>query len=75
MLYAQQIFLKDTKKESWSDAKKEFGVGIDSALRTYADSLKENVRQHEIKDPKNRPRLYYTWIKNLLKRVCIIIFL
>ena len=75
MLFAQQIFLHDTKKENWADAKKEFGVGIDSALRTYVDSLKDSVKANEIKDPKNRPRPYYNWIKNLLKRVCLNIFL
>jgi len=70
MLYAQNIFLHDVGKKTWSEAKKEYGVSIEESLRTYAHVLKTTVKQNDIKDTKNRPRNYYQWIRHLKGKVC-----
>jgi len=68
MLWAQQVFINDTKKEDWNDAIREFGPGVESALRTFASTLKV-VKTSELKNVNYRPVNYLSWLKKITGKV------
>ena len=67
MLWAQQVFINDTKKKDWNDAIREFGPGVESALRTFASTLKV-VKTSELKNVNEDRSIISLGLKKLLER-------
>ena len=72
MEWAKTIFLKDTGLESWSISRKKFGLSIDQNLRTYASTLKKEVKSAELKNIKARPVVYKEWFNKITTKVVLI---
>jgi len=69
MLWAQEIFMNDTKMQSWKAVIDEFGPAVVTSLRTYAAVLKKEVKATDLKKKNARPQAYITWIKKLTSKV------
>jgi len=68
MLWAQKIFIYDTKKDNWKQVIEEYGPGVEASLRTFASTLK-SVKTAELKNVKDRPVNYKTWMKKVTSKV------
>lgn len=68
MLWAQNVFITDTKKKNWPEVLDEFGPAVETSLRTLASSLR-SVKTSDLKNPKDRPVNYKTWLKKIIGKV------